>query len=391
MTALLTAIAIVGGTVHTGEGLTVLDATVVIEGERIVAVGKIPAPPGASIVDARGKVVTPGLIDAYSTLGLVEIEAVGPSYDTNAGGHAVRAAYRAIDSYNPWSPVIPTQRVEGVTTIIATPKGGLFAGQAAAYDLLPTAPPIAPVSIGIGIGGRDGGARGATILKQREVLEDARLYGKGRKAFDQNRFRQVAASRLDLEALQPVLRGEIPLTVRVSRRSDILTVLRLAEEERIKLILVGAHEAWTVADVVAKAGVGVILDPTANLPFNLDAVHTRADAATRLHAAGIPVAISTFSAHNVRKLRQWAGNAVREGLSANAALAAITSVPANLYGLKDHGRLAAGAIANVVVWSGDPFELSTRAEQVIIRGQVAPPMHRQRALFERYRQVPPPF
>lgn len=393
MSALLAAtIAIVGGTVHTGEGLTVLDATVVIEGDRIVAVGKVAAPAGATVVDARGKVVTPGLIDAHSTLGLVEIAGVGPSNDTDAGGSdPIRAAYRAVDNFNPWSAVIGSQRVEGITTVVATPNGGLLAGQSAAYDLLPDAPPIAPVAIGAGVGGADNGARGSSFLKLREVLEDARRYGADRKAFDQNRFRRVAASRLDLDALQPVLDGTIPLTLSISRRADILTALRLAEEQKIRLVLVGAHEAWTVARELAAAKVGVILDPTANLPLNLDAVHTRADAATRLHAAGVPIALSTFSAHNVRKLRQWAGNAVREGLPPEAALSAITASPADLLGLKAHGRLTEGAVANVVVWSGDPFELSTRAEQVIIRGQVAPTAHRQKALFERYREVPPPY
>ncbi len=393
MTALLAAaIAIVGGTVHTGDGLTVKDATVLIEGDRIIAVGQLPAPAGALVIDARGKIVTPGLIEAQSTLGLVEISGVGPSNDTDMGGkHPIRAANRVVDSYNPFSPVIPIQRVEGVTTIVAAPHGGLISGQSAAYDLWPDAEPIAPVAIGLNLGGRDGGARGAALLRLRELTQDARRYGKDRRAFDQNRFRPVRASRLDLEALQPVLRREVPLAVRVSRRADILTMLRVAQEERVRLVLVGALEAWTLADRLAAAKVGVVLDPSANLPFNLDAVHTREDAVVRLHAAGVPVALSTFSAHNVRKLRQWAGNAVRAGLPRDAALAAVTSTPARLFGLTDHGRLTKGAIANVVVWSGDPFELSTRAEHVFVRGHRAPKMHRQRALFDRYRKVPPPY
>lgn len=393
MTALLSAaIAIVGGTVHTGDGLTVKDATVVIDGGRVVAVGKVPAPAGATVVDARGKVVTPGLVDAQTTLGLVEIEGVAPSNDTDLGGrHPIRAAYRAVDAYNPFSPVIASQRVEGVTTIVAAPVGGLVSGQSAAYDLLGDAPIAAPVGIGVFLGGRDDGSRGGAILKLREVLEDARRYGKDRRAFEQNRFRAVAASRLDLEALQPVVAGRLPLTVRVGRRADILTVLRLAREEKVRIVLVGAHEAWLVADQLAAARVPVLVDASANLPFDLDAVHTRADSPALLHAAGVTIALSTFDAHNVRKLRQWAGNAVREGLPFDVALAAVTSVPADIFGLAGHGRIAKGAVANVVVWSGDPFELSTRAEQVIVRGEVAPPMHRQRALFERYRTVPPPY
>ncbi len=390
--ALLTALAIVGGTVHTGDGQVLENATVVVEGDRVVAIGAVETPKGATVLDARGKVVTPGLVDAVTTLGLVEISGVGPSNDTNMGGpHLVRAANRATDSYNPWSPVVASQRVEGVTTIVATPVGGLLSGQSAAYDLVPGPPVRAPVAIHGFLGGRDGGARGAALLKLREVLEDARRYGKDRKAFEQRRFREVAAGRLDLDALQPIVRGKLPLNVAVHRRADILTVLRIAAEERVRLVLVGATEAWMVAEQIAAAKVPVIVDASANLPSNFDMVHARSDAAALLHRAGVKVVLSTFDAHNVRKLRQWAGNAVRDGLPHAEALKAVTSAPAEVLGIPDRGVLAKGKIANLVVWSGDPFELSTRAEQVVVQGRPVPANHRQRALFERYRTVPPPY
>ncbi len=393
MTAALLTIAIVGGTVHTGDGTVLEEATVLVEGEKIVSVGTGPAPAGATVVDAKGKVVTPGLVDAATALGLVEISGVGETNDVAAGGaHPIRAAYRAIDSYNPYSPVIPSQRIEGVTTVATAPRGGLVAGQAAVYDLLPELPPVlAPAAIPVHLGGREGDARGRAILALREVLEDARAYGKDRRAFEQRRFRDVAASRLDLEALQPVVDGELPLAIEVSRRADILTVLRLAREEKIRVVLLRPAEAWMVAGEIAAAAVPVVVDQSQDLPYTMDMVHARADQAARLKAAGVTMAIATFDAHNVRKLRQWAGNAVREGLSHADALAAVTSAPARILGLKDHGVLAAGKAANVVVWSGDPFELSTRAEQVLVRGRPVSGEHRQRALFERYRTVPPAF
>jgi imidazolonepropionase-like amidohydrolase len=165
----------------------------------------------------------------------------------------------------------------------------------------------------------------------------------------------------------------------------------LAAEERVRLVLVGATEAWMVAEQIAAAKVPVIVDASANLPSNFDMVHARSDAAALLHRAGVKVVLSTFDAHNVRKLRQWAGNAVRDGLPHAEALKAVTSAPAEVLGIPDRGVLAKGKIANLVVWSGDPFELSTRAEQVVVQGRPVPANHRQRALFERYRTVPPPY
>ena len=153
-------------------------------------------------------------------------------------------------------------------------------------------------------------------------------------------------------------------------------------------MIVGGREAWLEAESLAKAQVPVVIDPSANLPGSFDALRTRHDAVAILSRAGVKVAISTFSTHNARKLRQWAGNAIRSGLSRAEALKAVTSTPANILGLKERGAIQKGRVADLVVWSGDPFELSSEAEQVIIGGRLMSSNHRQRALFERYRTLP---
>lgn len=394
-TLLLAALtAIVGGTVHPGAGAPIENATVILDGQKIQAVGAgLPAPAGATVIDAKGKIVTPGLFDPYTRLGIVEIEQIDSTNDIDNGGDPVRPAQRARDSYNPDSALIPIQRAHGVTTVVAAPGGGLIAGQAGAFDLdhepTDTGEIAANVGVVTGLGGRDGGSRGATMLRLREILDDAAQYAKNKKAWEKNQFRPFSASRLDLEALQPVLRGEVPLLFGVNRRSDILAVLDLAEELKLRVILVGAAEAWQVAARLARMKVPVIVDPVENAPESFDSLGARADNAALLEKAGVPVLLSTFSAHNVRKLSQWAGNAVREGLPHAAALTAVTARPADVFGLKDHGRLAPGQVANVVVWSGDPFEVTTVAEKVFVRGREVGGQHRQKALLERYRTLPP--
>ena len=393
--ALWTTLAIAGGTVYPGDGPPIENGTVLIDGDHIVSVSPSSASVKAdTVIDAHGKVVTPGLIDGMTGLGLVEIWAVDASRDVDSGvDHPIRAAHRAIDSFNPHSVVIPIQRAHGITTVVSAPSGGLIAGQAGAFDLradlsLPVVA-RAPVAMMVRLGGIEKRSRGEVMTRLREVLDDTRQFAANRRAFERNQFRRTSASRLDLQALIPVVEGKLPLAVHIHRRSDIAALLQLAAEERVRLILVGATEAWQLADTIAAAKVPVVLDPTANLPVSFDAAHVRDDALVVLHRAGVKVVLSTFSAHQVRKLRQWAGNAVREGLPYEAALNAITAAPAQIYGLSDRGQLTAGRLANVVIWSGDPFEVSTRAERVIIRGQSVDLRHRQQALFECYRALPP--
>jgi imidazolonepropionase-like amidohydrolase len=396
LSAATAAIALVGGTVHTGpaDRPPLENATVVIEGQKILAVGvNAPIPPGATVIDVRGKVVTPGLFDPFTQLGLVEIGAVDESNDVDNGGDPVRAAQRVTDSYNPESGVIPVQVAHGVTTVLVAPGGGFVSGQAAIYDLdrteSDTGLVVAPVGLPVGIGGAHGASRGAALVRLRELLDDAATYARNKAAWEKAQYRDFTASRLDLEALQPVLQGKTLLLVSVNRRSDIEAVLDLAAVSKIRVVLLGAAEGWQVAARLAREKIPVIVDPVENAPESFDKLGARADSAALLERAGVPVLISTFSAHNVRKLRQWAGNAVREGLPHAAALEAVTTRPATIFGLPGHGPLAPGRVANVVVWSGDPFETTTVAEHVFVRGRVGGRDHRQMRLLERYRSLPP--
>ena len=383
-----------GATVHTGAGAILSDVTVVVAGGKIQAIGKSAlAPPGAETLSARGMIITPGLVDALTSVGLVEVDLEESTRDDHrSGSDLIRAGFRAADGYNPASTVIGVTRAEGVTSVGVMPTGGLVSGLSAWADLdgavASEAIAAAPLALHVHLGARAAGGHATAILRAREAFDDARSFQKNRAAYERNQARRFAPSRLDLEALTLALGGKVPVVFHVDRAADILSALALAADFELRPVIAGGAEAWKVARALSAAKVPVILNPLAQ-PGSFDAVGAREDAAARLFAAGVPVAISTFDTHNARKLRQLAGNAVRSGLPHEAALAAITRVPAEALGLgARYGTLAPGKVANLVVWSGDPLEISSRVMDVMIRGKRVSLRNRQTALFDRYKTIP---
>ncbi|HEX2252505.1 MAG TPA: amidohydrolase family protein [Thermoanaerobaculia bacterium] len=394
-------VAIVGGRVHTaGAGGTLEGATVLVVDGRIAAVGReVAVPPEARVIDAAGKVVTPGLFDSMTQLGLVEVGAVAGTRDASVDDDRVTAAFRIEDALNPASTLIPVNRMEGLTRAVVAPRPGesLIAGQAAVIHLgdgadLVVRSPVAMVAVLGERGARlAGGSRGAAMLRLREALEDARDFAAHRGEWERAARRDYSLSRLDLEALVPVAEGRVPLLVSAERASDIRAALRLAAELDLDLIVAGAAEGWMVAAELAAAGVPVLVDPLTNLPSSFETLGATLENAARLHAAGVRVALMSGSSHNARNLRQLAGNAVAHGMPWDAALAAVTAVPAELWGVAERaGRLAPGLEADVVVWTGDPLELTTWPEHVFIRGVEVPMESRQTRLRDRYRDLPEP-
>lgn len=374
--------------------------TILVAGERIVAIGpEVVVPSGVSTLDLKGKFVTPGLIDVSSQLGLVEVGAEGASVDTESHGDPFQPAFRVEDGFNARSIHIPIARRGGVTSVIVSPVAGMMAGYSALASLgaidesrqaqLVQSPIAQHWRLDAGSLEEPFASRNQAWMQLREVLSDAQDYAKRKPDFEANRARPYQLSRIHLEALQPVLQGKVPLVVTVHRASDIENVVRLGEEWGLKLVLAGASEAWLVRDLLVAKKIPVILDPIENLPDTFDELRVRSDQATLLHQAGVTVLFSTFSAHNSRLVWQRASNAVRYGMDYDAALRAITENPAQVFGLKDIGRIAPGSFADLVVWSGVPLELSSTVEQLFIRGKRASLESRQTLLLERYRQVPP--
>jgi imidazolonepropionase-like amidohydrolase len=372
-------------------------ASVLVEQGRVVrvqpgALGAVPS--GCRVVEGRGRVLTPGFVDALTSLGVVEVGLEESTVDDILRGEAakepIRAALRAEDGLNPESETFRVARLGGITAAGVVPAGGLVSGQSVwvGTDGAVRRAPLA-LHVQLGLSGRDAlsGSRSAVLERLRELLSDAREYGRRRADFEQNRMRGLAASRLDLEALQPVLAGTLPVVVTANRVSDIRAALALGREFGLKLVLAGAREAWKVAPELAAAKVPVILQPTQNLPADFDGLNSRLDAAALLSAAGVKVLISTLGEpHNVRTLAQEAGNAVAWGLPYAEALRAITSHVTEAFGLEG-GRITPGAAADLVLWNGDPLELSSRPLGMWLGGTQVPLVSRQQALLEKYRSL----
>jgi len=393
-------IAITGGTVYPVSGPKMENATVLIRDGRISAVGPAVTVPGdATRIDARGKWVTPGLIDGGTQLGLTEISAVNATNEGALRGSDVAAAFNVAEGINPASTLIPVTRIEGVTTTLAAPASGWISGQAVLIDLdgatieqmLVRSPVGMLVDLSEGSKSAGGGSRAGVAQRLRRVFSDALEYSRRRTEYTRAQMQQLAAPAADLEALLPVLRGQLPLIAFANRRSDIATALRIGREFKLKLILAGAQEAWMIAPELAAAGVPVLVQPLDNIP-SYDALGVRYENAAVLARAGVKVALLETDTHNARDLRQQAGNAVSYGMAWDQALRAVTLSPAEIFGVGDrYGSLDAGKVANVVVWSGDPFEFTTAVEHVLIRGKEIPLRSRQTELFERYKTLPPRY
>jgi imidazolonepropionase-like amidohydrolase len=404
MPAAAQTIAITGGKVYPVSGPPIENGTVIIVNGKISAVGaNVPIPAGAQRIDATGKTVTPGFVDASTQLGVQEVAAVNDTRDMSARGKDnIAASFTVWEGLNPNSVLLAPARKEGITTFVIVPTGGLVSGQAALVDVVPgtTTDMIirAPVAMVAEIGDPQSvglGSRGELIVKLRELLEDTKFFQTHRDAFDRAQTRPFSASRLDLEAMIPVVEGKLPLLVSVDRASDIDAAMRLAREYNVKLMISSAAEGWMIADKLAAARIPVLTGAMNNIPAGFAALGQRQENAGLLRKAGVQVALignaggGDEEAFNVRNLKQEAGNAVSYGMTWDDALRAVTLAPAELFGAADRvGSLRPGLEGNVVVWSGDPFEFTTRAEHVFVRGREYTEKTRQDLLIERYRNLP---
>lgn len=396
-------IAITGGRVHPVSGPVIENGTVLIRDGRIVAVGaNVSVPADAVRIDATGKWVTPGIVNVATTLGVVEIGAVEETVDTPARGRgdAITASHKVWEGFNPNSPLIQVTRNDGITTVGVVPGGGLVGGQAAMVDLsdgsLSDMLLQAPVAMTADIGSKGehvGGTRAEVLQRLRDLLADTREYMRRRADYERNATRELAARRGDLEAMIPVVQGRLPLVIDANRASEIESAINLAKEFSLRIIISGGAEAWMVAPKLAAARVPVIVGALNNIPLSFAMLGARQENAALLRQAGAQVLINGGSdGFNARNVRFEAGVAVAFGLPWEDALRAVTLTPAETFGIADRvGSLQVGREANVVVWSGDPFEPMTRAERVLVRGVDVRRPSRQDELMQRYKALPPTY
>jgi imidazolonepropionase-like amidohydrolase len=380
-----------GATVHTvsPQG-TLKDTDVLVRGGMIAAIGPAAqAPPGAAVVEAKGRDLTPGLFGGMANIGLEEVSAESETVDANLNMKAPdweqwRPELDVTLAFNPRSTLVPVARIEGVTWTVLAPESedGIIGGQGAAvtldgrYDATLRGSRALFVTMGSEGAKHAGRTRAAEFMLLEQAIREARTQG----AVGQGALLHAAGK----EALAGYLSGG-RVVFRVDRAADILEVVSFARRNGMKPVIAGGSEAWVVAKELAQAGVPVILDPLADLPGNFDRLGASLDNAARLQRAGVHIAFSNGDSHNARLIRQLAGNAVAHGLPWDAALAAITANPAEIMGLgATRGRIAVGQVADLVLWSADPLEVSTLAYEVWIAGQAVQMRSRQTDLRDRY-------
>ena len=390
-------IAIRNARIVTVSGPDIENGTVVIRDGKIEAVGaSVNVPAGAQTIEGRGLSVYPGMIDAGTNMGLVEVpQGANGTVDLSEVGDFNPNA-KAIIAVNPHSAHIGVTRVEGVTNTVTMPTGGLISGQAALINLLGTAPKemaVVPQAalvinyprIGGGGGGGFGGpaqqpanlsetleANARQLDQIRKLLRDAEAYGRTQDAYAKDRSLPRPDTNIVLESMVPYVRGQRPVIFRAEREVEIRGAVRFAEEMKLKPIILGGNDAWKVASLLKEKNVPIILTGVFSLPMREDdAYDTLYENAAKLQQVGVLFAISTGdSGPEVRNLPQYAGMAAGYGLSKADALKAGTLYPAQIMNVADRlGSIEVGKMANVVVTDGDLLEIRTRIRYLFIDGR----------------------
>ena len=396
LTAQTGAIALTGATVYPVSGPRIPNGTVLIQDGRITAVGaNVAIPAGATRVDAAGKWITLGLIHANANAGL-GVSGLGAFQEGRIQGE-INPSFNPVEGIDPAAFGIAVVRTGGVTGGVLVPGGSFFPGQAPAVsfagdhveDMLVRRNAAMVLDLSDNSKAAGGGSRAGTMALVRRLFDDALEYARRKPDFQRAAIQPLSAPAKELEALLPVLRGEVPLAISANRRIDIENALRLKREYRLRVVLLNGVEAWQVAKDIAAAGVPVVLEPNRDIP-SFDGLGARLDNATLLREAGVDVIIAQGDPGGERNLRYAAGNAVRNGMSWDDALKAVTLAPASAFGFTDYGTLAPGKVANLVIWSGDPFDFSAVAEKVYIKGREQPLRTRETELRDKYRTLPPP-
>jgi hypothetical protein len=386
-----------GARVHTVTSRGTLEnADVLVRNGQIAAVGAgLNAPAGVTVVNANGRALTPGIFGGLTAIGLQEVQLEASTNDGNLADTMplhemqLRPEFDPTPMFNPRSVAVPVARVAGITwTVLApgrpTSGGGMFlTGQGSAvtldgrFDAALAGTRSLFIDIGSDAVALSGGSRASQFMLLDQAVREART-----QASSNNELLHPAGR----EALRRYLSGG-RVVFEADRAVDIRQVIAFATANNMKPVISGGAEAWVVANELARARVPVVLDPLTNLPGNFDRIGARLDNAALLNRAGVRIAFTHEEDPTQRayRVRQIAGNAVANGLPADVALAAITATPADIFGVgSTRGRIAQSQVADLVLWSGDPLEVTSLADQVWIAGSAVEMTSRQTELRDRY-------
>lgn len=402
--------AIRNATIYPVTSAPISGGTLVIENGRIAAVGtNVNVPANATVIDGTGLSVYPGMIDSGTSIGLTEVSSVAGTRDIQETGDLNPNAKTAV-AINPHSNVIPVTRINGITTVLTEPSGGLISGQSALIQLSGWTPPemvlASPAGMHINFPRIRTGSPSAQpqdaeaekkarkqytsqIDRLRDTFRDAEAYSKAMQASG-----TLASSRLEedliLRALVPVVRGEVPLIIHANLAEDIRAAIKFSEDTGLRMILSGGQEVQQVTSELREKNIPVLLGPIWTLPGKEDDPYDMLFAnAAALHQAGVKFSIRTGGAHNARHLPYQAAATAAFGLPKEEALRAVTIYPAEIFGVADRiGSLEQGKIANVIVTDGDPLEIRTNVVRLFIGGEDIPLDSYHTLLYDKFRRRP---
>jgi imidazolonepropionase-like amidohydrolase len=378
-----------GRTIWTGTSQgTITDGVVVIENDRIVSVGPARAnmPAGESF-----DWITPGLISAFSRTGLSEVSGVDDTNDAGAGSSPFSAALNAADGFNPDATPVAITRLEGFTRLAVAPqaRSTLFGGQGFLAETSGLTGSVfrerafAYIALGEAGANLSGGSRPAAWAALRGAFDDVRFFAARYMTHSEGNV----LTRMDAQSLMPAVKGDQLILFQASRASDLNAIMDFKEDNpSIRVAIVGADEGWRVAKRLAAMDIPVIVDAFSNLPTSFSQLAATSENAKRLAEAGVTVAIVHLEndGHQTRLATQVAGNAVANGMDFDDAMRALTTAPAEIFGMTGLGVLAPGARADVVGWDGDPLDVTSAATAVFIDGESQPMESRQTRLRDRY-------
>ena len=350
---------------------------------------------GDFIIDAKEKIVTPGLIATDTEIGIVEIGALSVTRDDSADMYKI--GFSIYDAFNPNSTLIPWNRSNGVTTSLTIPQntsspiGGM--GSLFVLDGKLNVTGVRDAAMVGQVGGSSSGSRSEHYAIIEDLLVMASSFSKKDLSSDSDIYELIGewavASAMelhprDIKALFKIINDNVPLIMKSHRASDLLKLIEIKERFNLNMVIMGAQEAHLVKSELAEAGIPLIINPINNIPDSFDELASNIQMASRLEEAGIPIMFNVSRSHNYHLIRQGAGVAVANGMSYGAAIKSLTSVPAETFGMSDRGTLEVGKIADLIIWDEDPLEPSAMPEYVFISGENMNLTTRATRLTDRY-------
>tara|TARA_Y100001970_G_scaffold253843_1_gene328975 strand:+ start:266 stop:1537 length:1272 start_codon:yes stop_codon:yes gene_type:complete len=350
---------------------------------------------GDKVIDATGKILTPGIISTDSEIGIVEIGALSVTRDDSSDLYQI--GFSIYDAFNPNSVLIPWNRSNGITSTITLPQntnspiGGL-----GSFFVLDSDLKITGIKDNVMIG-RVGGSGGESRAETFSIMEDLLEFASSIDSKDMDSYEDISdliddspiAETMelhprDLKALFRLINDDLPLIMKANRASDILKLIEIKEKYDLNLIIMGAQEAGLVAEKIAQNEIPLIINPINNIPGSFDELAANIELASNLENLGITLMFNAPRSHNYHLIRQGAGVAVANGMSYEGALKAITFSPVEIFKLGKRGQIAQGNIADLIIWDADPLEPSSMPEKVFINGKDIDLTTRMSRLTDRY-------